>query len=301
MKRAIVTGANGFIGTWLIKELIKNNVEVIAVVRNENSNIEAIPKKAKIVYLDMASISELKNITIIKDIDVFYHLAWEGTGGKERSNYNLQLLNIKYACDSFVVAKDLNCKRFIGVGTITEKIAEDILNSKIKNENAIYGIAKLTTHCMLKTLSEKLGLPFIWARLANIYGENDTSENIVNYTINELSKGKRPSFSTAEQPYDLMYVADAGNALYLLGEKNAKENCYFVGRGEVRALKEYLIKIKDIYGNNAQINLGERPADNLEYHTEWFDTGPLKRDTGFQASYTFEEGINNTLNAKRQK
>ncbi|HDX9638871.1 TPA: NAD-dependent epimerase/dehydratase family protein [Bacillus mobilis] len=300
MKKAIVTGANGFIGSWLIKELVKNEVEVIAVVRNENSNVELIAKEAKVVYCDLDSISNLVNIISDRDIDVFYHLAWAGTGGKDRADYQLQLLNSKYACDAAVVAKELNCKKFICTGTITEKIAEDILNIEVKAENTIYGISKHTTHCLLEVLCEKLEIEYVWARLSNIYGGSNTTGNIISYMLNELGKGNKPSFSKAEQPYDLMYVIDAVRALYLLGEKKTNENCYFIGSGSPRILKEYLLAVEEIFGNNAEIGLGEKPEDGLKYYYDWFDTTPLQRDTNFKALNSFEENIKKTIEENKK-
>lgn len=294
MKKVIVTGANGFIGSWLIKELIKNDVQVIAVVRNENSNISHLPDNVNIVYCDLESIIDLKEIIQDRDIDVFYHLAWAGTGGKDRADYNLQLLNSKYSCDSAIVAKELKCKKFVCTGTITEKIAENILEIDVKAENTIYGIAKHTTHCLLDVLCRNLDLPYVWARLSNIYGGNNSTGNIISYTLSEFKKGNKPSFSKAEQPYDLMYVKDAVRALYLLGKETTNENCYFIGSGEPRVLKEYLVAIKDVHGS-AEIGLGERPEDGLKYYYEWFDTTILQRDTGFKVATTFEENIRKTI------
>lgn len=297
MKKAIVTGANGFIGSWVIKELIKNNVEVIAIARNKKSNVEAISDNARIVYCDLDDITELSNKISNRDIDTFYHFAWDGTVGKSRANYELQLINSKYACDCAVVAKELNCKKIIYTGTITEKIAENILNINVKAGNIIYGIAKHTTHCLLDVVCKKLNLPYVWARLSNIYGGNNSTGNIISYTLNELQSGRRPTFSKAEQPYDLMYVKDAARALYLLGEKETQQSCYFVGSGTPRILKEYLLALRDIFGDNAEIGLGERREDGLQYFIDWFETRALKKDTGFKASYTFEEGIKETIEA----
>ncbi|MBE0067687.1 NAD-dependent epimerase/dehydratase family protein [Thermoanaerobacterium thermosaccharolyticum] len=301
MQKAIVTGANGFIGSWLTKELIKNNVEVIAIVRNKNSNIDFLPKQVRIIYCELESISDLVKMISDRNIDVFYHLAWDGTAGKDRADYSLQLLNSKYTCDSAVVAKELNCQKFICTGTITEKIAENILNIDSKAENIIYGIAKHVAHCLLDVLCKKIQLPYVWARLSNIYGENNSTGNIISYTLNEFQKGNKPTFSKAEQPYDLMYVKDAAKALYLLGEMATKENCYFIGSGEPRLLKEYLISIKDIFGNDAQIGIGERPEDGLKYSFDWFDTSALQRDTGFKVLNTFEYNIREIIEESKKK
>ncbi|MGG1675873.1 NAD-dependent epimerase/dehydratase family protein [Neobacillus sp. NRS-1170] len=296
MKKVIVTGANGFIGSWVIKELVKNDVEVIAVVRSEKSNIENIaPGNVRIIYCELAEINNLRNKILDRDIDVFYHFAWAGAGGKDRSNYDLQLLNCRYACDCATLAKALDCKKFICTGTITEKIAENIFNLDVKAENNIYGIAKQTTHCLLDILCKKLDLPYVWARLSNIYGGNNTTGNIISYTISELARGNRPSFSKAEQPYDLMYVKDTAKALYSLGEKETQRNCYFVGSGTPRILKEYLLSLKNIFGDNAEIGLGEKPEDGLKYYDEWFKIDDLQEDTGFETAFSFEEGIMETI------
>jgi UDP-glucose 4-epimerase len=295
MKKAIVTGANGYIGSSLINELVQNNVEVFAVVRNRNSKINNLPENIKIIYCELDSISTLIDLIPDRDIDVFYHLAWEGTSGIDRANYKLQLLNAKYACDSAVVAKKLNCKKLIATGTITEKIAENILNLDIKAENTIYGIAKHTTHCLLDFLCKKLELPFVWARLSNIYGGINFTGNIISYTLQELQRGNKPAFSKAEQPYDLMNVRDASRALYLLGKEDTIKSCYFIGSGSPRILKEYLLAIKEVYGQNAEISLGEKPEDGLRYYQEWFDTTDLVRDTGFATENTFEHNILETI------
>lgn len=299
MNKAIVTGANGFIGSWLIRELLRNSVEVIAVVRNEEANLDAIPEDVRIVYCELDSISDLEKKITDRNIDVFYHLAWAGTGGKKRADYNLQLLNSKYTCDTAIVAKKLECKKFISTGTITEKIAEKILEIDVKAENTIYGIGKHTTHCLLDIVCKSLDLPYVWARLSNIYGGQNTTGNIISYTLNELQKGNKPSFSKAEQPYDLMYVKDAVRALFLLGEKSTNESCYFVGSGNPRILKDYLTTIKDTFGNGAEIGLGEKPEDGLKYYFEWFDTSALKKDTGFQVSGTFEDNIKETIDENK--
>ena len=61
MKRAIVTGANGFIGSNLVNELLSHDIEVIAVVRNEESDIQSLPenKKLKVVYCELKVIESL--------------------------------------------------------------------------------------------------------------------------------------------------------------------------------------------------------------------------------------------------
>lgn len=300
MKKALVTGAGGFIGTNLVYELLENNIEVVAVSRKGAPDKWGNTAGVSSVFCDLNNTQALPDLVSSRDIDVFYHLAWAGTSGSGRADYSLQLQNIKHACDNAVAAKNIGCGMFICAGTITEKIAENILNISVKAENLIYGIAKHTAHCLLEVLCNKIGLQLVWARLSNIYGPGNSTGNIVSYTLSELIKGNTPVFSKALQPYDLMYINDAVKALFLLGKKRLNSTCYFVGSGQPRMLKDYLISIKDIFGKGASIEIGKRPEDGLQYNYEWFLTNELQADTGFSASYTFEEGIRETIKTAEQ-
>lgn len=298
MKKVIVTGANGFIGSWLCKELTEKGIRVFAIVRNENSKIEKIDKNdnIKIIYCELDKISELKNKILDRDIDAFYHLAWSGSGGKDRSDYNIQLSNIKYACDCAHIAKELKCEKFLCSGTITEKIAENALSINKKSENLIYGLAKHTTHYMIDIICKKIDLDYVWMQFANTYGPYDKTDNIINYTLKSFKEGTVPEFSDGNQMCDFIYIKDLVKAIYLLGEKNTHSNFYFLGSGYPRMLKEYLIAIRDAYNEKCEIGLGKRPDYNIDYKKEWFDISKLQQDTGYKSYFTFEEGINETIN-----
>lgn len=288
MKKAIVTGANGFIGTHLIDYLVKHDIEVTAVVRSVLSDISNLPKSVKVVYCDLQSITTLDSVITDRDYDVFYHLAWDGTAGPSRANYPQQLDNVRNTCDAAIVSKKINALKFITTGTISEKIAETAIENHVTSENLIYGIAKSTTHEILDVICHKNRIDYVWAQLSNIYGGNNNSGNILSYTLKELKNGNRPTFSKAEQPYDFLFVEDAVKALYLLGTQTTRHSSYFIGSGKPRILKEYLYAISDYFGGSSAIGIGVRPEDGAVYHREWFDISTLTEDTGFVPDHEFE-------------
>ena len=86
MKRVVVTGASGFIGAYLIQELLKDTEnEIYAIIRPNSSNRDRVPQddRVKIVELDMAQIEELPSY-VPGQVEGFYHLAWNGTRGETR-------------------------------------------------------------------------------------------------------------------------------------------------------------------------------------------------------------------------
>ena len=72
MKKVIVTGANGFIGSALCRALSENGISVIAVVRNEDDDIETIKdiQNLKIIYCDISNFKNLSKYIRDKDVDV---------------------------------------------------------------------------------------------------------------------------------------------------------------------------------------------------------------------------------------
>ena len=88
MKKVVVTGANGFVGYWLIRELCKNDIKVTAIIKDTNENISMLSefKDVDIVYCDLSELGTLTDKIAEKDYDAFYHLAWVSAGGAGRAD-----------------------------------------------------------------------------------------------------------------------------------------------------------------------------------------------------------------------
>lgn len=294
MKKAVVTGANGFIGSWLIKELVKHNVEVIAILRNEQSDTRFLSDKVRRVYCEMSEFSKLIRLIPDRDIDVFYHLAWSRSEEQVDAS-KLQEINIASTMDAAVVAKQLNITKLIVPGSIGELRVNKILDQKSMNDEERFAIAKLSAHLKIDELCAKIGLPYVWARFCGIYGPySDTQSNIVGYVLNELEKGNTPTVYQSNEPYDLMFIRDAARALYLLGDENTLESCYYVGSGEPRPLKSYLGSILQQCNDECSIGMGFRPELSTPYEMNWMDISMIKKDIGFTTYFSFEEGIEQT-------
>ena len=111
MKKVIVTGANGFVGSALVKELVKNDVEVLAMdMPGCNGNLP-VCDKVKFLPLALDNISTLKDLINDRDFDCFYHFAWAGSAGAARADTKLQLQNaLLIAC---VLLKKLAAKNLL--------------------------------------------------------------------------------------------------------------------------------------------------------------------------------------------
>lgn len=299
MKKCIVTGANGFVGTALLEEMSKKAITVYAIIRDEQEDIETIKKfkNVRIVYCDLNNIEKLPDLIQDRDIDVFIHLGWCGSTGDMRADYELQLANVKYSMDAVNVAYLMNISRFVGAGTLAEK---DVLYyhpcaGATPNPVSIYGIAKISAHFMTKAECTKYGIDHIWCYLSNTYGEGNRTNNFINFASKLMLDGKRASFTAGEQMYDFLYVKDTARAILAAAEFGIKNKAYYLGSTAPRKLKEYIRVIRDAIDPKMELYLGEVPFNGVCLPDEEFDARDIVSDCGFAPEVTFEDGIKNTI------
>lgn len=295
MNNVIVTGANGFIGSALIKKLIEKNIYVVAIdIAFDNTNFvdSSFVRKIKIGLDD---IDKLRDAIPKGEYDAFYHFAWAGVNGLQKADPVVQLKNAEMTMVCVKVASLIGCKKFLCAGTIAERAIESLPNLTNTSGGMMYGVAKHATHLMLETYSKNVGLDFVWMQFSNIYGPQNKTGNLVSYTVGELMKGNEAAFGPANQPYDFIYVEDLIEAVYRLGTKKTRKNTYFIGSGKPRMLKEYLIEIGECLDKRHLVKIGMRADDGIVYTMDMFDTKELVDDIGEYISLSFEDGIKYTI------
>lgn len=301
MKRAIITGATGAVGTALIKELISHNIEVLVFCREGSKRNVQIPSH-ELVTIKYCALNELETVQndTGKNYDVFYHFAWAGTTGAARNDMYLQNQNVRYALDAVAAAKRFGCQLFIGAGSQAEYgRVEGLLRPDTPTFPEMgYGIGKLCAGQMTREYAHQLGMEHIWVRILSVYGPNDGTQSMVMSTILKLKNGEVPEFTKGEQLWDYLYSGDAANAFRLLGEKGCDGKVYVLGSGKARPLAEYIKDIKNSVNAKAEIALGAIPYGKKQVMHLQADVTQLKQDTGWENITSFREGIRRIIEQK---
>lgn len=296
MKSVIVTGANGFIGSTLVNNLLKNGVEVVAIdVSFANSRIFEGGRLVKL-ELGLDDIEKLKALIPINNYDAMYHLAWAGVNGPSKADPTIQLGNIQLGINCAQLCKVIGVKKLLCAGTVAEQAVNSLPHLTRTSDGMMYGVAKHCAHLMLEDFCKNIGLDFVWMQFSNIYGVGNKTGNLVSYTLAELMKGNDAVFGPAVQPYDFIYIDDLLEAVYRLGNYETNQTCYYIGSGAPRILKDYLLTIGELTGKKEKIVIGMRPDDGIKYDFSMFDTTSLKKVIGNYVSTSFEEGIVKTIN-----
>ncbi|MGN0298637.1 MAG: NAD-dependent epimerase/dehydratase family protein [Lachnospiraceae bacterium] len=298
MKRAIITGATGAIGTALVRELVGHNVEVLVFCRADSKRNGVILEHPLVTKINcgLDELAQVENQTG-KNYDVFYHFAWAGTTGAARNDMYLQNLNVKYALDAVQAAARFGCHTFVGAGSQAEygRVEGMLCADTPVFPTMGYGIAKLCAGQMTRQLAYQMGLRHVWTRILSVYGPNDGVQSMVMSTIRQLKAGEVPKFTRGEQIWDYLYSADAARAMRLIGEKGVNGKVYVLGSGVAKPLAEYIEEIRDAVNPKAELALGAIPyAQNQVMHLQ-ADIASLTEDVGFVPEVSFEEGIRRTV------
>ena len=303
MKRAILSGATGAVGTALIRKLIEENVEVLVLARRDSKRLSVLPQHEMVTVksCSLEDMATLPNDTG-REYDVFYHLAWSGTFGPSRNDMFLQNKNVQYALDAVGLAKRFGCRTFVGVGSQAEYGRTDEVMSETTPTfpETGYGMAKLCAGQMTRAYAHELGLKHIWVRILSVYGENDGAGSMISTTIEQLLNRERPVFTEGTQLWDYLYSGDAANALFLLGEKGRDGRVYVTASGETAPLRDYITRLRDVVAPDAELGFGEyvTAAPPLSIQA---DITPLKQDVGFTPQVSFEEGVRRILTSRNGK
>ena len=200
------------------------------------------------------------------------------------------------SCDYIKLCAEVGCKRVVYASSINEMETYEYLQSDdIEPAGGyIYGTGKLAAHLMGETVAKLNGVDFIPVIITNIYGVGEKSARMIYTSINKLVHKEHCSFTAGYQTYDFIYITDAINSIVAVAEKGKAFNRYYIGSGEPKPLREFLLEMRDIVDPTAEIGLGDIPFKGVDISYSQFDLKKVERDTGYINQIPFAEGIKMT-------
>lgn len=295
-KNVIVTGANGFIGSAVVKELLNNHYSVLAVIHNGRRDRLLEVAGLTCISGDMRNIEEEIKRLPQQEYECIYHLAWAGSAGPSRADVELQLKNVLWTSYLLHAADKIGCKRMVVAGSIMEhETIESIYGEdKLLGTGNIYGGAKVAAHIMSMVEAAQLGISLIWGSITNAYGPGEVSPRLVNTSIRKCLQGISPQFTSGVQNYDFVYIDDVARAFRLIGERGKAFEEYLIGSSHAKPLKQFLLEMQHAIAPELPFLFGSMPFKGMNLPLKSFNCAKTEQDTGFRAAVSFSEGCQRT-------
>ncbi len=291
MKKVLVTGGAGFIGSTLVDKLIERNIDVIVVDNLSSGKKENINPKAEFIRADISTDRPLFN-----NVDTVFHLA-----ATPQVQYSIENPtdnnNINSLINMLNLSKKAGVKRFIF--SSSSAVYGNPQYTPIDENHPIqtlspYALHKLVGEQYCKLYSLVYGLDTVCLRYFNAYGDRMPNKGAYRSVISvfmEQYKNKEPLniVNDGNQRRDFVHVNDIVNANIICGgtKDNFDGEIYNVGTGKAYTVNE----IADMFGGEKKY--GEKriePKDSVA------ETAKINLDLDWESYGDLEEWVNNNKN-----
>ena len=308
MKRILVTGGAGFIGSHLVDRLISNNFKVFIIDDLSGGFKRNIHKKATFFQCDLRNAKKTDAIISKIKPEIVFHLAANAAENKAQfSPIDVTSRNYNTFINTLVPAIRNGMKRIVVASSIA---AYGALQTPFKETDKpepedLYGLSKLMMEESLKVLSRVHNFEYVITRPHNVYGPKqnmtDPYRNVVSLFMNSLLK-KKPYYiyGNGSMRRCFSYIDDVIDALYICGFKKGISGMTFnIGADKdytINQLSEAIQEVSGVY--ISPIHIADRPQEvkvAIADHTQakkylgYKDATPLK--VGLQKTWEYAKAL----------
>lgn len=300
-KKILVTGAHGFLGKYLIKNLLEKR--------------KVSEKKLFLPTVQDLDLTKWKDCQkAVKNQDIVIHLAAKvgGIGLNREKPGELFYDNLMMGVQLMEAARQANIEKFVAVGTICAypkftpvPFKEDNLwNGYPEETNAPYGLAKKMLLVQSQAYRNQYKFNGIFLLPVNMYGPNDNfdpkSSHVIAAIIRKVHKAKKENkdyidvWGTGKATREFLYVEDGAEGILLATEKYNKPDPVNLGAGKERTIKKLIELICKIMDFKGEIRWDTTKPDGQP--RRMLDVSRAKKEFDFVARMDFEEGLKRAIN-----
>ena len=292
MKRVLLTGATGFVGSHCIEPLLARDYEIHAV---STRDVEA---QDGIVW-HQADLLEPAHIeALLRQIAPTHllHLAWFVAPGE----YWTSPMNFRWVEASLKLLEAFAANGgvravFVGTGAEYGDHTGSCVEGKTPlHPTTIYGTCKAALGIMLPTFSAQFGISSAWARLFYLYGPHEKPSRLVPSAIRTLLNDQLYACSFGDLVRDYLYIQDAADALVALLDSHVTGEIN-VGSGEGVSLNHILSCIGEQLARGHLLRFETKSASVAQSPAQVADVTRLTSEVGWTRCIPLEQGVKQTI------
>lgn len=298
-KKILVTGGTGFLGSFVVEELIRRGIS--------RSDISVVGSRD----IDLRTFSGC--VEAVSGKQVVIHLAAKvgGIGLNREKPGELFYDNLIMGAQLMEAARICGVEKFVAVGTICAypKFTpvpfkeEDLWIGYPEETNAPYGLAKKMLLVQAQAYRQQYGFNAIYLLPVNLYGPRDNfkpeSSHVIPALIKKVVEAKEDDapfvevWGTGNATREFLYVEDAARAIVLAADRYEGSEPVNVGAGMEISIRELVLTIMDLVGYKGEIKFDPTKPDGQPRRS--LDTSRAEREFGYVAKTDFREGLKKTI------
>jgi CDP-glucose 4,6-dehydratase len=309
----LVTGAQGFVGSWLAERLLREGGRVVALLRDvepdSRFNTDGIAERCVQVRADLTDYEAITRALNEHSIRAVFHLAAQTiVGTANRSPLSTFEANIRGTYTLLEACR--------GIGVVGDPLERVVVASSDKAYGRHeqlpyredfplralypYDVSKAATDMIARSYAATYDMPIAVTRLANVYGGGDpNASRIVPDTINALRDGKQPVIRSDGSPErDYLYVEDAVDAYLAVAESlDDRANwgrAWNAGTGQPVSVKELVARLIAVSGAGLEAEIQGQGTPHGEIDRQFLDSSAITAELGWAPRWSLDEGLSAT-------
>jgi UDP-glucuronate 4-epimerase len=309
VRRYLVTGCAGFVGSHLAEALLERGHEVVGVDaftdyyarKVKEANLEAARTRPGFTFVEL-DLADGKLEPLIEGADGVFHLAAQpGVRGSWGGTFAIYVReNILATQRLFEAAAQAKVRVVMASSSSVYGNAEEYPTREDTSPRPVspYGVSKLACESLAQTYSDSFGLEVVALRYFTVYGPRQRPDMAFSRIISALLGG-RPFrvFGTGEQSRDFTYVDDAVTATLAAMNGGQGSTVYNVGGGSETTLGEVIALCEGMVGRRLALRHEQAAAGDVRRTAA--DTSLIRAELGWSPRTSLEEGLAAQLAAAR--
>lgn len=297
-KRVLITGASGFIGACLARDLAGHGDEVHLFLRSESKmwRLQGMERRFRIHNVDITDADAVKSAVSRIEPETVYHLATYGAYPHQKDiklsveTNVLGTMNLVNACSGV--------KSFINVSSSSEYgiKTKPMKESDVLEPNSIYGITKAasTLYCLRKAQEE--GMPITIFRIFAAYGYYEDQARLIPSVIVPFLRNQSPKLSSPNSVRDFIFVEDIIDAFKKAAQTPAaRGEILNLGTGKQRTVRDVAEIARKLTGSRKEVIWGAVQKKRQEPKKWVADMSKTARILKWKPKHTLEQGMEKTV------
>ena len=321
MRNILVTGGAGFIGSHLVRLLVKKypnyhiiNMDVLTYAGNlENLKDIECKENYTFVKCDICDVEKVNQVFKKHQIDSVIHLAAESHVDRSINDpFSFAQTNVMGTLNLLQAAKESwngNFTNHLFYHVSTDEVYGSLGEEGFFTEETAYdphspySASKASSDHFVRAFADTYGLPTVISNCSNNYGSYQFPEKLIPLFINNIVNNKPlPVYGTGENLRDWLFVDDHARAIDVIFHKGKLGETYNIGGfnewKNIDLIKVMIQTVDRLLGREEGTSdklityVTDRAGHDLRYA---IDSTKLKKELGWEPSLQFEEGIEKTV------